>query len=181
MFVRPSFEYSWAMKLPTFGFVGLFFAFVVGVILGAALAYHFPEGWPGAEGPPADQKLTNIVVKAGILDFSDDWVRKVDIYLVPLAGILGDRSYSALIFVPIQGGNIHAQNHETLYLQAKGFDLIQPVGIDADDFTEMAANHVVVKLLDDGPNSGQPYSNVKNLTLDSQPDYKLPPPSNTPK
>jgi len=145
---------------------------VVSVVIGMIIAYSFPEGFPGAYGPPADQKQAVLSVSTGELDSSHDWVKDVSVYLIPFFGIEGSRSYSALIIVPGQGKNFSAGQATALYLEAKNTDVIQPIEIDASDFVEMAGNRIVVKLLDEGPNSGQYYNNAQGLTLSFQPHPK---------
>lgn len=146
-----------------------FLLIILGVVVGAVLAYSFPEGFPGAYGPPADQKQTSLKVEAGDLTVSDDWVKGINTYLVPFVGIRGDRYYDALILVPFQGLKLNPLHGIWFVLKGSNVPgLIQPIELDSDDITNLNSNHIVVKLLDEGPNSGQYYKGAKNLTLNSR-------------
>jgi hypothetical protein len=147
------------------GFLGM----VVGFIAGIVIAYAFPEGFPGAEGPPADQKQSVLTVGIGSLDPSQGWLRDFNVFLSPLIVVRGDRCYSVLVFAPRESSRINTGSATELYLEAKGMDIVQPIEIDQNDCVDLAAHRIVVKLLDEGPHSDQYYSNAKDLNLKSQP------------
>ena len=156
------------MKFLIYILVG-FTSLVGGIAIGMAVAYS-PLGFPGTFAPPAPQGQKVVGVERRDVSPNDAWLNDVNTYLVPFNGIKGNRAYSALILLPNSGKNITVNQKTVLYLESKELKMVQPIIITASDFGN--GTNPVVKLLDQGPNSGQYYQYARGFTLSSQPHLK---------